>query len=85
MWDYSVSAIKWIPTWQGLDGFQTSLLSCALDESSLSIESAKRVLNEDIHMDKKRPDLAAWPTLRVTAVDQTDIPCLQPITMLYYL
>ena len=28
----SVRASPWIPTWQGLDGFQKSLLLCALDE-----------------------------------------------------
>ena len=38
IWEYSVRAFQWIPTWQGLDGFQKSLHSCALDESSLSIE-----------------------------------------------
>ena len=31
-------AILWIPTRQGLDGFQKYLPSCALDESSHSIE-----------------------------------------------
>ena len=30
-------AFQWIPTWQGLDGFQRSRHPCALDESSLSI------------------------------------------------
>ena len=30
-------AIPWIPTWQGLDGYQRSLRPCALDKSSLSI------------------------------------------------
>ena len=33
-----------IPTWQGLCGFQKSLLACALDESSLSIGRVKRVV-----------------------------------------
>ena len=28
---------QWIPTWQGLNGFQRFLCSCALDESSVSI------------------------------------------------
>ena len=37
IWKYSTRAIQWIPTWQGLDVFQKSLHSCALDESSLSI------------------------------------------------
>ena len=37
IWEYSVRAIQWVPTWQGLDGFQKSLRICALDESSLSI------------------------------------------------
>ena len=35
-------AIKWIPTWQGLGGFQKSLRSCALDGSSLSIGRVKK-------------------------------------------
>ena len=30
-------AIQWIPTQQGLDGYQKSLHPCALDERSLSI------------------------------------------------
>ena len=29
IWEYSVRAILWIPTWQGSDGFQRSLHSCA--------------------------------------------------------
>ena len=33
----SARAIQWVPTWQGLDGFQKSLRPCTLDESSLSI------------------------------------------------
>ena len=37
IWEYSARAIQWIPTWQGLDGFQKSLRSCASEESSLSI------------------------------------------------
>ena len=37
IWKYSVAAIQWVPTWQGLDVFQKHLRSCALDESSLSI------------------------------------------------
>ena len=37
IWEVSVRAIQWIPTWQGLDGFQKSLHHCALVKSSLSI------------------------------------------------
>ena len=37
IWEYSVRAIQWITTWQGLDGFQKSLHPWALDESSHSI------------------------------------------------
>ena len=37
IWEYSARAIQWIPTWQGFDGFQKSLRSCALDQSSHSI------------------------------------------------
>ena len=37
IWKYSVRAFQWVPTWQGLDGFQRFLRSCALGECSLSI------------------------------------------------
>ena len=37
IWEYSVRAIQWVPTWQGLDGFQISVSLC-LDQISLSIE-----------------------------------------------
>ena len=37
IWENSTRAIQWIPTWQGLDGFQKPLHPCALDEISLSI------------------------------------------------
>ena len=38
IWEYSVRAIKWIPTWQPCqDGFQNLLHLWALEESSLSI------------------------------------------------
>ena len=37
IWEYLARAFKWVPTRQGLDGFQKNLLPCALDESSLSI------------------------------------------------
>ena len=33
----SARAFKWIPAWQGFEGFQKSLHYCALDEGSLSI------------------------------------------------
>ena len=39
IWEYSPEAFLWIPTWQGLEGFQKSLGLCAFDESSLSIGS----------------------------------------------
>ena len=41
IWESSSSALLWIPTWQGLDGFQKSLHPCALDENSLSIGRVK--------------------------------------------
>ena len=45
IWEYSVTAIKWIPTWQGLDGFQKqSPRPCPLDESSLSIGRNKAII-----------------------------------------
>ena len=37
IWEYSARAIQWIPTWQGLNGFQKSLRPCALDESNIRI------------------------------------------------
>ena len=39
----SARAIKWILTWQGLDGFQKSLCPFALDENSLSIGRVKPI------------------------------------------
>ena len=44
IWGYSARAFQWLPTWQGLDDFQKSLLTCALDESSLSIGRFKQAL-----------------------------------------
>ena len=41
IWEYSVRAIQWIPTWHGLICFQTALNPCGFDESSLSIERVK--------------------------------------------
>ena len=41
IWEYSLRAIQWIPTRQGLDGFQKCLLSCSLDESIASIGRVK--------------------------------------------
>ena len=49
IWEYSSRAIPWIPTWQGLDGFQRLLRPCALDESSLSIGRVKRGSHSHIH------------------------------------
>ena len=43
IWEYSMRAIQWIPTWQGLDDFQKSFSPCPLDESSLSIERVMKV------------------------------------------
>ena len=43
IWEHSSRAIQWIPTWQGLDGFQRFLRSCAFDESSLSIGRVKTI------------------------------------------
>ena len=42
IWECSVRAIKWVPTWQVLDGFRKSL-SCALDKSRLGIGRVKAV------------------------------------------
>ena len=41
IWEYSVRAIQWVPTWQGLNGFQRFLRLCTLDESSLSMGRVK--------------------------------------------
>ena len=41
IWEGSGRAVQWIPTWQGLDGFQRSLHPSALGESSLSIGRVK--------------------------------------------
>ena len=41
MWEFSARAIRWIPTWQVLDGFQKSLCPCALYGSSLSVGRGK--------------------------------------------
>ena len=46
IWECSERAIQWIPTWQGSDDFQRSLLPCALDESSLSIVRIKSTFKE---------------------------------------
>ena len=43
IWKYSARAIQWIPTWQGLDGFQRSLCPCALNKSSLNIGRVKEI------------------------------------------
>ena len=51
IWENSVRAIYWIPTWQGLDGFQRSSRPCALDESNLSIERVKLFSKvSEVHM-----------------------------------
>ena len=41
IWECSARAIKWIPTWHGLDGFKRSMYACPLDKSSLSIRRVK--------------------------------------------
>ena len=41
--EYSVRAIQWTPTWQGLDDSQKALSPCALDKSSFSIDRVKIV------------------------------------------
>ena len=43
IWESSVRAVQWVPTWQGLDCFQKYLRSCASDESSLSIGRSNRL------------------------------------------
>ena len=49
IWEYSVRAIQWIPTWHGFEGLQKSLRLCALQESSLSIERVKWNLFQNIY------------------------------------
>ena len=55
IWEYLPRAIQWIPTWQGLDGFQQSLRPCASAESSPSIEKVKHIVaasgwNRNVHL-----------------------------------
>ena len=52
-------AFKWIPTWQDLDEFWKFLSFCALDESSLSIESVKRNMHSTYSLSR---DNNTWPT-----------------------
>ena len=44
IWEYSARAIQWIPTWQGLGGFQENVRLCTSDESSLSNRRVNSVL-----------------------------------------
>ena len=60
MWDYSARAFQWIPTWQGLVGFQRSLHSCALDGSSLSIGRVKKIHYNDSHLPNKAFNHKNW-------------------------
>ena len=41
IWEFSAIAIQWIPTWQGLNGFQKCLHPCALGKRILSIGRVK--------------------------------------------
>ena len=41
IWEYSVKASQWIPTWRGLDSFHKALRPCPLDGSSLSIREPR--------------------------------------------
>ena len=62
IWEYSARAIQWVPTCQGLDGFQRSLRPCPLDESSLSIgsvDSWEGVLQE-CTFQKQRLNISHW-------------------------
>ena len=38
IWRYSLWAIQWIPSWEGLSGFQQSLHSCIKDKVVLALE-----------------------------------------------
>ena len=64
IWEFLVRAIQWIPTQQGLDGFQKSLHPCALDASSLGIGRVNPVWKAGrqkivfVHLVKK------WPVKR---------------------
>ena len=44
IWEYSARANQWIPTWQGLDGYQKSLHPCALRKVALALEGFKEIL-----------------------------------------
>ena len=41
IWECSARAFRWIPTWQGLDGFQNLLHFSPMNESGLSMERLK--------------------------------------------
>ena len=41
IWEYSLKKFQWIPTWQGIGGFEKSLCLCVLGESSFSIRRVK--------------------------------------------
>ena len=62
--EYTARAIQLIPAWQGLDGFQKSLRTCALDESSLSIRRVK---------DNLQWKLALWISHCVKPLCQTKL------------
>ena len=49
-WEYSVRAIQWVPTSQGLDGFQKYLRPCALDKSSRSVGRVKTISQERVQI-----------------------------------
>ena len=51
MWEYSVRAIQWIPTWQGLGGFQKPFRHCALDGCWLSIRRFKSWIEQMLGTD----------------------------------
>ena len=63
IWEYTARAIQWIPTGQGLDDFQNSLRSCALDETSLSIETI--LTKKQVAAYEKQPYLSVTSKGRV--------------------
>ena len=61
-WENSARAFKWIPTKQGLDGFQKTLRPYALDETSLSIG---RVYPLNYTLAIKAPNIAHYTYVRI--------------------
>ena len=82
IWEYLVRAIQWIPTWQGLDGFQKYLCPCSSDESILSIGRVKASRNISCKPCIRSVDTGAnvdlLYSMREAATGPLCVPCLNP-------